>query len=245
MNDRIPAFGTNPVKVKESQQETRRAAEKQQVISKVLNAAYATIRETYVTASLEAVSDNLIEVREGLYSGEIKAEVSVRTGAGMKTATVILKAEKSSPIINRIALCEELTKTLDQTEGSEETAMAEDIDRLKEKEAKLNTESEMKAKVESLLEQGMDLEAAWAEVLGLDKTAEHYDFNEPETNLNDPYRFKPANRLILGKNQLPEGMEPGDTIDIKGFTYRIESATTSMKGDKDGAQWILNLEESK
>lgn len=215
--------------IKRFHEQTRLAAAKDRVIHAALSEAARQIVANYgPNISLDASKDSLVEIRPGIFSGKVEAQLSVDTASGIKRIAYPIEVRASQAILgedlkvkaNIMSALSKVASDLDEKADAYDKAIDEKI-------ASLNQANEDLKQIQSLMEGGMTLEAARSKVFNLNAALKSEasavsmpdggnEFNQSNIGINaTPQAF-----IQIEAHRLPGSFTTGDTLDLGGLPYR-------------------------
>lgn len=210
-------------------EETRLAAAKDRVIHAALSEAAKKIVASYgPNISLDASKDSLTEIRQGVFSGKVEAQLSVDTASGIKRIAFPIDIRSSQAILpDALAIKATIASALSKT-ASAEDQKADAYDKaIDAKVAALHEHQANQEQIKALMEDGMSREAAASKVFNL-TAALHAEaatvsmpncgneFNQANIGINaTPQAF-----IQVDANNLPGSFTDGDMLDLGGISYR-------------------------
>jgi len=227
---------SNEESLRHFREQTRLVAAKDRVIHAAINEAARQIVANYSpNISLDASKDSLKEIRQGVFSGKIEAQLSVETGTGLKRIAYPINVVASKAVLDKDMVVKAKIK-----EALAKTASAEDEEILKKEEAYDNkvadllTENEENNEITALMEEGMSHEAAinfnFNKKAALNKEAELNYI--PDAGMNNQSNIGintcPQAYIEVSKHRLPASYGVGDTLDIEGIAYECISVEGSF-----------------
>lgn len=210
-------------------EETRLAAAKDRVIHAALSEAAKQIVASYgPNISLDASKDSLTEIRNGVFSGKVEAQLSVDTANGIKRIAYPIEVRASKAILpNSLTVKANIESALAKT-ASKEDQKADAYDKaINEKVAALHEYASNQDQIKSLMEEGMSHEAAASKVFNLQAALKAEaasvsmpcggnEFNQANIGINaTPQAF-----IQVEAHTLPSSFTTGDMLDLGGISYR-------------------------
>ena len=227
---------SNEESLRHFREQTRLAAAKDRVIHAAINEAARQIVANYSpNISLDASRDSLKEIREGVFSGKIEAQLSVETGTGLKRIAYPINVVASKAVLDKdIKIKAKITEALSKTASEEDEEILKKEEAYDSKVADLLTENEENNEITALMEEGMSHEAAivhnFNRKAALDKSAELNHI--PDAGMNNQANIginaQPQAYIEIAKTRLPASYGVGDALDIEGIAYECISVEGSF-----------------
>jgi hypothetical protein len=160
---------SNEESLRNFREQTRLAAAKDHVIHAALNDAARQIVANYgPNISLDASKDSLVEIRQGVFSGKVEAQLSVETGSGIKRIAYPIEVRASKAVLDKdLNVKSNIEAALAKTASKEDEEIARKAAAYDARIAELNAENEADVKVTALMEEGLSKEAAVAQVFNM------------------------------------------------------------------------------
>lgn len=210
-------------------EQTRLAAAKDRVVHAALSEAARQIVANYgPNISLDASKDSLVEIRQGVFSGKVEAQLSVDTATGIKRIAYPIEVRASKAILgDDLKVKANIDSALSKV-ASDLDAKADAYDKaIDEKVAELNKAQEDEKQITALMEEGMTLEAARSKVFNLNAAlhSEAAAINMPDlgnefTNSNIGINAMPQAFIEVEAHRLPGSFTKGDVLDLGGMPYK-------------------------
>ncbi len=210
-------------------EQTRLSAAKDRVVHAALSEAAKQIVASYgPNISLDASKDSLTEIRQGVFSGKVEAQLSVDTAHGIKRIAYPIEVRASKAILgDNLAVKAYITESLGKT-ASAEDQKADAYDKaIDEKIAALHEYADNQEQIKALMEEGMTHEAAASKVFNLTAAlhAEAADVSMPDlgnefNQANIGINAMPQAFIQVEAHRLPSSFAEGDILDLGGMPYK-------------------------
>lgn len=210
-------------------EQTRLAAAKDRVVHAALSEAARQIVANYgPNISLDASKDSLVEIRQGVFSGKVEAQLSVDTATGIKRIAYPIEVRASKAILGDDLKVKANIESALSKVASDLDAKADAYDKeIDAKVAELHQAQEDEKQITALMEEGMTLEAARSKVFNLNAAlhSEASAINMPDlgnefTNANIGINARPQTFIEVEAHRLPGSFAKGDVLELGGMPYR-------------------------
>lgn len=209
-------------------EQTRLSAAKDHVIHAALNDAARQIVANYSpNISLDASKASLTEIRQGVFSGKVEAQLSVETGTGIKRIAYPIEVRASKAVLdNDLNIKAKISAALAKTASDLDVKAEEYAKEFDKKAEEILQAQEDEKQITALMDkEDLSLEAATAKVFNLnaalkaeakfDKLVDTGMDNQSNIGINTcPQAF-----IEVDKNNLPASYAVGDALDVNGIPY--------------------------
>ena len=227
---------SNEESLRNFREQTRLAAAKDHVIHAALNDAARQIVANYgPNISLDASKDSLVEIRQGVFSGKVEAQLSVETGSGVKRIAYPIEVRSSKAVLDKdLNVKANIEAALAKTASKEDEEIARKAAAYDARIAELNAENEADVKVTALMEEGLSKEAAVAQVFNMNAALkaeaklDHIQDAGMNNQSNIGINAMPQAYIEIAKTNLPASYGVGDALDIEGVAYECISVSGSF-----------------
>lgn len=227
---------SNEESLRNFREQTRLAAAKDHVIHAALNDAARQIVANYgPNISLDASKDSLVEIRQGVFSGKVEAQLSVETGSGVKRIAYPIEVRSSKAVLDKdLNVKANIEAALAKTASKEDEEIARKASAYDARIAELNAENEADVKVTALMEEGLSKEAAVAQVFNMNAALkaeaklDHIQDAGMNNQSNIGINAMPQAYIEIAKTNLPASYGVGDALDIEGVAYECISVEGSF-----------------
>ena len=213
-------------------EEARLAAAKERCVhAAISDAARQVIAVLGPSISLDSSKDSLTEIRPGVFSGRVEAQLSVDTAGGIKRVAYPIDIKASKAILKKDLECKAyIESALSKVAGTNDVIASEYDKKIDEKLAALSAENEAEQQIIADMENGMSKEEATMRALNtkaaLKATAKLDQVSADIIPFSDIGINKPQPFIKLSAAYLPT-YKVGDTISIGDLPYKCIGVTAS------------------
>jgi len=206
-------------------EETRLAAAKERCVHAAISDAARQVTAILgPSISLDSSKDTLTEIRPGVFSGRVEAQLSVDTASGIKRVAFPIDIKASKAILKKDLECKAyIESALSKVAGSNEAIVDAYAQKIDEKVAALTAENEAEQQIIADMENGMSKEEATMRALNTKAAlkatakadqvaAEIVPFSDIGINAPQPF-------ITLSAAFLP-AYKVGETISIGDLPYK-------------------------